>query len=123
MTVSNIRLVKSGVACFFQLLVLIVHTERKIKLNEDRLNVLMIGNIGLSESESYIKKGLVDTERASQPFHLGVNPGNNVYPHGSTAKDFQKMWEVFGMSFPTNLFNFDFLTVLGPRDYDGDMYT
>ncbi|KII64784.1 hypothetical protein RF11_03389 [Thelohanellus kitauei] len=117
---------KSKEICLFVLFVSIVHAQKQIFVDSNELNVMMIGNIGVSEDESVVKRGVVNTitrMHEYKPFHLGVNTGNNVLPAGSIVNDFQKLNEVFGISFPSNIFRFDFLTVLGSNDHKGDFDT
>ncbi|KII61290.1 hypothetical protein RF11_08468 [Thelohanellus kitauei] len=90
------------------------------------MNVVVVGNIGLTENESPIKKLIANRIALSHycvPFQLGINLGNTVLPNGCPKNDFQKLQERFSFSFPSNIFTFDILSIIGPRDHDGDFET
>ncbi|KII63609.1 hypothetical protein RF11_07212 [Thelohanellus kitauei] len=111
---------------FFAFLVSIVHGQKQINVDEDQINVLMVGNIGLSYYQSAIKREVAETitkVHESQPFQLGINPGNNVYDQGVAVNDFDKLDDVFRISFPMIIFDFDFLSVPGDVDHKGDINT
>ncbi|KII71185.1 hypothetical protein RF11_09206 [Thelohanellus kitauei] len=114
----------SIVPCFLFVVVFNVHAQ--LYIDGVELNVVIVGNIGVPEKESTVKRTAVDTIKKmhqQRPFHLGINPGNNVYPHGSKVNDFETLDKIFRSSFHASSFNFDFLTVLGNTDHDGDIDT
>ncbi|KII61293.1 hypothetical protein RF11_08471 [Thelohanellus kitauei] len=126
MRVTKLIPPQSAILIFLALCFVTTHNQKQIYVDSVQLNVVMVGNIGVSQDESSIKKDVLDTIKKIheyQPFHLGINPGNNVYPQGSQVNDFQKLNEVFTTEFPSDIYQFDFLTVLGKNDHDGDFET
>ncbi|KII71854.1 hypothetical protein RF11_01399 [Thelohanellus kitauei] len=117
---------KSKFTYLLTLFVVNIHAPRPFVIDDVKLSVVVIGDIGVREAESVIKQRVVQTiqrEHQSNPFRLGINLGGNQYPHGSATEDFQTLKDVFALSFPKNVFQFDFLTVAGKVDHDGDVYT
>ncbi|KII71271.1 Purple acid phosphatase 17 [Thelohanellus kitauei] len=112
---------KSIIFCF--LTIFVIRGQKLRKINDDELNVVVIGDAGFPESESQIKRMVVSRIRekhAQRPFQLGIILGDNVYETGSEKDDFETLNQIFGISFPPHIFDFDFLTVLGNHDHMGD---
>ncbi|KII72193.1 hypothetical protein RF11_04173 [Thelohanellus kitauei] len=115
---------KSRMPYILSLLVPIFRALKKISVDVTELDVVVIGNIGVSESDSGVKRGVVESIKRFNgvvPFHLGINLGNNVLPHGLQTADFQKLDDFFSSSFSSSLFPIDFLTILGEHDHEGDI--
>ncbi|KII71201.1 hypothetical protein RF11_09225 [Thelohanellus kitauei] len=90
------------------------------------LNVVVIGDIGIRAPDSVIKQNVVraiELQHQERPFRLGINLGGNEYPHGSAKNEFINLRWIFELSFPVSMFPFDFLTVPGAVDYQGDVAT
>ncbi|KII74811.1 hypothetical protein RF11_04914 [Thelohanellus kitauei] len=127
MTVSEL-LESSRLCRFLALLIFIVHAQKRIFVDDNKLNVLVVGDIGVRASESAVKEGVVRAillieDHQSRPFQLGINPGGNEYPHGSKKDELINLRWIFELSFPSSVFPFDFLTVPGQVDYEGDVLT
>ncbi|KII67825.1 hypothetical protein RF11_05384 [Thelohanellus kitauei] len=110
---------KAMYICSITMAIMLIPAQKHIDVNDVELHVVVIGDIGFSEYESVIKRTL----HSNRAFQLGINLGDNVYPWGSTKHDFQRLGEVFGLSFPLSIFPFDFHTVLGNHDHEGDIDT
>ncbi|KII67316.1 hypothetical protein RF11_03407 [Thelohanellus kitauei] len=111
---------------YFSALLCIIETQKQITLKGNQLNVVVIGNFGVSTNDSPVKKAVIDAilnMHQIAPFQLGLNLGNNVLPHGSTVNDFERLDEVFSSVFPLDVIDFDFLTVIGEHDHEGDFDT
>ncbi|KII64099.1 hypothetical protein RF11_01823 [Thelohanellus kitauei] len=107
------------ISCLFVLFVVTTRAQKKINVDDSKLNVVVVGDIGVPESESDVKK----QEHRTLPFTLGLNLGANVYPRGSIKNDFYTLQTIFTDYFPPHVFEFDFLTIPGPIDYEGDLQT
>ncbi|KII71200.1 hypothetical protein RF11_09224 [Thelohanellus kitauei] len=126
MAVKNSMAAKSTFAYILALVFFMVKAPEPWIVDELQLNVVVIGDIGLRESDSVVKKTVVNAillDHQAHPFHLGINLGGNVYPKGSTTGDFQTLNEIFALSFPSDVYRFNFLSTLGKVDHDGDVYT
>ncbi|KII67317.1 hypothetical protein RF11_03408 [Thelohanellus kitauei] len=117
---------KSVIWCFLCLFLFQSLAQKQLEIKDTKLRVVVVGDIGVSETISEVKTRVVATIRREHerlPFKLGINLGGNVYPSGSQKGDINSLDEVFSSSFPREIFSFDFLTVLGPVDYKGDLET
>ncbi|KII65511.1 hypothetical protein RF11_11127 [Thelohanellus kitauei] len=98
----------------------------EVKVDQNHLNIVILGDIGLSEAQSNIKKRIVKEIRKinnSTAFNLGMILGDNVYQHGLEEGKFKPLYEVFSGSFRRTEFDFNFLTILGNHDYEGSPAT
>ncbi|KII71710.1 hypothetical protein RF11_10661 [Thelohanellus kitauei] len=123
MTVSKFIHSKSRITCFLAMLIFVISSQKLIDMKAEELRVVVIGDIGFTESQSSIKKIVVERIRRQhekEPFQLGIILGDNVYDFGSKTDDFETLSQIFGSSFPLNIYHFDFLAVLGNHDYLGD---
>ncbi|KII71273.1 hypothetical protein RF11_08768 [Thelohanellus kitauei] len=126
MSIQEILYAKPSVKCFLALHLLFIEAQKKIVVEDLELNVVVIGDIGYPENKSEIKRMVVRairSQHAKRPFQLGLNQGDNVYNKGSVKNDFQTLHEIFGVSFPPDIYPFDFLTVVGNHDHKGDLDT
>ncbi|KII69544.1 hypothetical protein RF11_00424 [Thelohanellus kitauei] len=126
MRVYNFIQSKAVLTSIWILCVVITRAQKRLVLREPRLNVVVVGDIGVPESMSEVKRRVMETIRKEHdilPFNLGINLGANVYRSHSQKNDFDTLQDVFTSSFPPRLFKFDFLSVLGRVDYDCDLAT
>ncbi|KII64790.1 hypothetical protein RF11_03395 [Thelohanellus kitauei] len=126
MTVSKLMPIKSTMLCWFTVLIYTTIAQKKLSIDGLELNVVIIGNIGVTDDESDVKRdvvGIIKDMHNIHPYQLGINLGNSIRPHGSDVNDFQKLDDVFSSTFPSDIFGFDFLTILGENDHDGDFDT
>ncbi|KII62224.1 hypothetical protein RF11_13678 [Thelohanellus kitauei] len=102
------------------------YAQKNVDVDDVALNVVVIGDFGVMLSQSAVKQNVIRTiqlQNQDRPFQLGINLGGNQYPHGSQRGDVSKLIWMFGASFPSSMFQFDFLTVLGEVDHQGDIRT
>ncbi|KII64799.1 hypothetical protein RF11_03404 [Thelohanellus kitauei] len=120
------RLIFSNVLWLLIISVSNIYAQKQKYVDVEELNVVVVGNIGVSEYDSGVKIWVGNSIKklnAEKPFQLGINLGNNFLPYGSRTNDFKKLDEVFTSTFPSSLFPFDFLTVLGNEDHKSNFYT
>ncbi|KII71187.1 hypothetical protein RF11_09208 [Thelohanellus kitauei] len=114
------------VCASFSVLIWVVYTQERAFVNEMELNVVVIGDIGIRAPESVVKQKVVraiELQHQDRPFRLGINLVGNEYPDGSAKDEFVNLCWIFELSFPASMFPFDFLTVPGAVDYQGDVAT
>ncbi|KII71711.1 Tartrate-resistant acid phosphatase type 5 [Thelohanellus kitauei] len=120
---STSKRIQAKLTMFCLLTIFVIRAQKLKEVNDNEINVVVIGDAGLTESESQIKKMVVariKEKHAQRPFQLGINLGDNVYENGSETDDFETLYQIFTESFPPHIFDFDFLTVLGNHDHMGD---
>ncbi|KII72432.1 hypothetical protein RF11_03386 [Thelohanellus kitauei] len=119
MIISDFFKNKLPVAGFFALFFVIVKVQKRVLVDDLQLDVLVIGDMGVLETKSLIKA----KQHEERPFQLGINLGGNQYPSGSMKDEVSVLYWFFSLVFPKFSFPFDFLTVLGKVDHDGDIDT
>ncbi|KII63794.1 hypothetical protein RF11_15029 [Thelohanellus kitauei] len=95
------------------------YQDKTITVDKNELNIVVMGDYGISESSSSIKR----KRHAKTKYDLGIVLGDNVYEFGFKRDDFTRIKKIFTDSFPKNEFDFDFLTLLGNHEYYGDIET